>query len=189
MLVQAYSVYDHHAWERIFGSTHGQQPGTDQKRATTRFQLCTPAFSDEGKNGSGIPLFTSIRACANGCPGSLPLLVLPRYAQHLPRQTGHRGKSQVTPPQGREEVVTSICPGCPSKMATAVRTNCGVADGSIADEDEGEDGPPSYVRLLGIDETRRRADSELDIALHALSSLPHADALRALATFTVRRDH
>lgn len=58
-----------------------------------------------------------------------------------------------------------------------------------ADEDAGEDGPPSYVRLLGIDETRRRAEAELDWALAALSNVPHPEALTALATFIVRRDH
>ena len=58
-----------------------------------------------------------------------------------------------------------------------------------ADEDTGEDGPPSYVRLLGVTETRQRAESELDKALAALSSTPAAVALRSLATFTVRRDH
>ena len=58
-----------------------------------------------------------------------------------------------------------------------------------ADEDQGDDGPPSYVRLLGIEETRRRAESELDWALAALSPMPEAVALRSLATFTVRRDH
>jgi len=58
-----------------------------------------------------------------------------------------------------------------------------------ADEDQGDDGPPSYVRLLGIDETRRRAEAELDWALAALSPMPAAGALHSLATFTVRRDH
>jgi geranylgeranyl pyrophosphate synthase len=58
-----------------------------------------------------------------------------------------------------------------------------------ADEDSGDDGPPSYVRLLGIDETRRRAEQELDWALASLERFQDASALRALAHFIVRRDH
>ena len=58
-----------------------------------------------------------------------------------------------------------------------------------ADEDAGEDGPPSYVRFFGVQETRRRAESELDWALASLAQLPNPAALRALAHFIVRRDH
>jgi len=58
-----------------------------------------------------------------------------------------------------------------------------------ADEDAGDDGPPSYVRLLGVEETLRRAEQELDWALASLGSLPNAVALSSLATFIVRRDH
>jgi geranylgeranyl pyrophosphate synthase len=58
-----------------------------------------------------------------------------------------------------------------------------------ADEDAGEDGPPSYVRFFGVDETRRRADQELDWALASLGRLPNPEALSALAKFIVHRDH
>ncbi len=58
-----------------------------------------------------------------------------------------------------------------------------------ADQDAGEDGPPSFVRLLGIEETQRRAEAELDWALAALKGLPRPEALSALATYTIRRDH
>ncbi|MBO87871.1 MAG: hypothetical protein CL927_21170 [Deltaproteobacteria bacterium] len=58
-----------------------------------------------------------------------------------------------------------------------------------ADEDAGEEGPPSYVRMLGIDETRRRAEQELDWALASLANLDDASALRSLAQFIVLRDH
>ncbi|MFT4976282.1 MAG: geranylgeranyl diphosphate synthase type II [Myxococcota bacterium] len=58
-----------------------------------------------------------------------------------------------------------------------------------ADQDAGDDGPPSFVRLLGIDETRRRAQVLLEEALSALAPLPHPQALAALARFTVERDH
>jgi len=56
-----------------------------------------------------------------------------------------------------------------------------------ADEDEGEDGPPSYVRLLGIDETRRRARALSDEACAVVADLPAPEALVALARFTVER--
>jgi geranylgeranyl pyrophosphate synthase len=58
-----------------------------------------------------------------------------------------------------------------------------------ADEDAGEDGPPSYVRFFGVDETRRRAEQELDWALASLGRLPNPEALSALAKFIVHRDH
>lgn len=57
-----------------------------------------------------------------------------------------------------------------------------------ADEDAGEDGPPSYVRLLGLDETRRRAAELAAQAEAAVEGLPSPDALVALARFTVSRD-
>jgi len=58
-----------------------------------------------------------------------------------------------------------------------------------AEEDAGDDGPPSYVRLMGVEETQRQASALLDHALEAASSLPHPAALHALARFTVERDH
>lgn len=57
-----------------------------------------------------------------------------------------------------------------------------------ADEDAGEDGPPSYVKLLGLAETQQRAHTELARALAAVEDLP-GDALAGLARFTVHRDH
>jgi len=58
-----------------------------------------------------------------------------------------------------------------------------------ADEDAGDQGPPSYVKLLGIDETRRRAVALRDEALAAAARLPEGEALAALARFVVDRDH
>jgi len=58
-----------------------------------------------------------------------------------------------------------------------------------AEEDAGDDGPPSYVRLMGIDQTQARADELLNEALTAIEALPQPGALQALARFTVERDH
>jgi geranylgeranyl pyrophosphate synthase len=73
-------------------------------------------------------------------------------------------------------------------------TNVGLAfqladDVLDAHEDAGVDGPPNYVKLLGIDETRRRATAAADSAIKALTGLKRTDALIALAQFTVQRDH
>lgn len=57
------------------------------------------------------------------------------------------------------------------------------------DQDAGADGPPSYVRLLGVDETRRRALELADQAIALARSLPAPQALVALARFSVDRDH
>ena len=56
-----------------------------------------------------------------------------------------------------------------------------------AHEADDPDGPPSYVRLLGIDETRARATALADKAHQAASHLPHPDVLHWLADFTVSR--
>ena len=58
-----------------------------------------------------------------------------------------------------------------------------------AEEDAGSDGPPSYVKLMGIEETQRRAKALLEDALQAAQSLPEPAPLVALARFTVERDH
>lgn len=57
-----------------------------------------------------------------------------------------------------------------------------------ADEDAGDDGPPSYVKLLGVDETRRRAESLRDDAIAAAQRLPSPGILVDLARFIVARD-
>jgi geranylgeranyl pyrophosphate synthase len=58
-----------------------------------------------------------------------------------------------------------------------------------ADEDAGADGPPSYVKLLGIAETQRRAAALRDEALVAVQGLPVPATLVALARYTIDRDH
>lgn len=58
-----------------------------------------------------------------------------------------------------------------------------------ADEAASPEGPPSYVRLLGVDETRRRARALLNLALEAIRGLPSPEPLAALARYTVERDH
>ena len=58
-----------------------------------------------------------------------------------------------------------------------------------ADEDAGDDGPPSYVKLLGVDETHHRAMALRDEAIEALTAVPHPGRLEALARYTIERDH
>ena len=58
-----------------------------------------------------------------------------------------------------------------------------------AEEDAGEDGPPSYVKLMGIEETQARAQALLATALEAAGHLMTPDRLVSLAHFTVNRDH
>lgn len=58
-----------------------------------------------------------------------------------------------------------------------------------AEEDAGEDGPPSYVKLLGVEETARRAAALRDEALAALAAVPQPATLAALARYTIDRDH
>jgi geranylgeranyl pyrophosphate synthase len=57
-----------------------------------------------------------------------------------------------------------------------------------ADEAEDEAGPPSFVRLLGVDETRRRAEALVDQGLAAIAPLPRREVLEALARFVVERE-
>ena len=57
-----------------------------------------------------------------------------------------------------------------------------------ADQDADDDGPPSYVRLLGIDEARARAQACLQEALAFADRLPSPGRLRALARYTVERE-
>jgi len=58
-----------------------------------------------------------------------------------------------------------------------------------AEEDAGDDGPPSYVKLMGIDETQAQTRSLLAEALSAIEDLPNTANLVSLARFTVERDH
>jgi geranylgeranyl pyrophosphate synthase len=58
-----------------------------------------------------------------------------------------------------------------------------------ADQDAGDDGPPSFVRLLGVDETSRRARACADDAVAAVAKLPNPAALVALARYAVERSH
>lgn len=57
------------------------------------------------------------------------------------------------------------------------------------EEDAGTEGPPSYVKLLGPQETRTRAQRLLNNALKSISHLPKPDALAALARFSIERNH
>lgn len=57
-----------------------------------------------------------------------------------------------------------------------------------ADQDADDGGPPSYVKLLGIDEARARAQACLHEALAFADQLPSPGRLRALARYTVERE-
>ena len=58
-----------------------------------------------------------------------------------------------------------------------------------ADEDAGEDGPPSYCKLLGVEQTRIRSRELAEQACALVGSLPDPSLLEALAWFSVERDH
>ena len=55
-----------------------------------------------------------------------------------------------------------------------------------ADEDAGDDGPPSFVTLLGLQPTRERAQAYADAALAQIAGW-QAPALVHLARFAVER--
>lgn len=56
-----------------------------------------------------------------------------------------------------------------------------------ADEDAGDGGPPSYVKLFGVDGARARAEALLAEAEAALAALAAPGALAALARYTLDR--
>lgn len=56
-----------------------------------------------------------------------------------------------------------------------------------ADQDEGEEGPPSFVKLLGRDGTAAAAARYAEDAERAVAPFADARALRALARFSVER--
>ena len=58
-----------------------------------------------------------------------------------------------------------------------------------ADEDAGKDGPPSFVKLLGLDATRAEAAALAARAETAVAELLSPSMLIELARFTVHRDH
>lgn len=56
-----------------------------------------------------------------------------------------------------------------------------------AEEDASEDGPPSFVKLLGETQTRKLALQKQEQAIAAISSLPQPEKLAQLARYTVHR--
>jgi geranylgeranyl pyrophosphate synthase len=77
-----------------------------------------------------------------------------------------------------------------SRYGAAVGLAFQMADDILdAEEDAGDDGPPSYVKLLGIDETAARARALFQEALDAANLLPQPQALIELARFTIERDN
>lgn len=59
--------------------------------------------------------------------------------------------------------------------------------GKMTKKDAGK-GKNTYPRLLGLEESRNRANQELDRALNALNGLGNTDRLSSLASFVVQRD-
>jgi len=57
-----------------------------------------------------------------------------------------------------------------------------------AEEDAGDEGPPSFVKLLGVEETQRRARALATEAIDAAEQLPHGADLVRLAQYIVERD-
>jgi farnesyl diphosphate synthase len=92
--------------------------------------------------------------------------------------------------------IGGVCAGANQAQAAALSAfgrDVGLAfqladDVLDADQDAGDDGPPSYVKLLGVDETRRRAEALAAAAIAAVANLPAPAALIALAEYTVARD-
>ncbi len=63
-----------------------------------------------------------------------------------------------------------------------------VADDVLdADQDAHDDGPPSFVKLLGVDATRRLAAEQAARATTAARALPHPDRIEQLARWFVER--
>ena len=76
-----------------------------------------------------------------------------------------------------------------SRYAEAVGLAFQLADDILdADEDAGEAGPPSFVKMLGIEETRRRTMALAEEAATAIAGLKRPARLLELARFTVERD-
>jgi len=80
------------------------------------------------------------------------------------------------------------------KSLETVGTSIGLAFQLVDDlldeeEDAADDGPPSFVKLLGRDETERRAQELSDRSKAAARELPHPEALLNLIAFTLTRDH
>lgn len=57
-----------------------------------------------------------------------------------------------------------------------------------AEQDAGDDGPPSYVKLLGLEGARRAAELHAELAIGAIGALSHPGPLRALGRLIVERD-
>ncbi|MCB9687683.1 MAG: polyprenyl synthetase family protein [Alphaproteobacteria bacterium] len=92
-------------------------------------------------------------------------------------------------------VLGGICAGASADQRAALErygASVGLAfqlwdDVLDADEDAGDDGPPSFVRLLGVEETQRRARAMVEDAIAAVAALPRPEPLVALARSVVDR--
>jgi len=80
------------------------------------------------------------------------------------------------------------------ELLDTVGTSIGLAFQLVDDlldeeEDAADDGPPSFVKLLGREETQRRAQELSERSTDAARALPHPEALLDLISFTLSRDH
>jgi geranylgeranyl pyrophosphate synthase len=77
-----------------------------------------------------------------------------------------------------------------SRYGEAVGLAFQLADDVLDEEqDAGEDGPPSFIKLLGAEQTRQRAEALAAEAEQVIAGLPNPTILIALARYTVERDH
>lgn len=56
-----------------------------------------------------------------------------------------------------------------------------------SDQDAGERGPPSFVKLMGAEATQARTRALIEEAIAAIAPLPQPQRLITLARFTIDR--
>ncbi|MCB9742049.1 MAG: polyprenyl synthetase family protein [Alphaproteobacteria bacterium] len=77
-----------------------------------------------------------------------------------------------------------------TRFAEAVGLAFQLADDVLdLEQDEGEEGPPSFPKLIGLEETCEQARFLTRDALDQLQGFEDARALEALARFTIEREH
>lgn len=89
---------------------------------------------------------------------------------------------------GADEATLATLDRCGDAVGLAFQVHDDWLDAD-QDEGKGDDGPPSFVRLLGREGTVALARRYTDTALAEAAALPHPAALAALVRFTVERSH